>query len=320
MISPAIIRVTSPSFSAHERLAAELTGAFPAAVLNTAGTRLSGDALAGWLGDADAAIIGLEQITEAVLEACPRLRVIAKYGVGLDNVDLDACARRGVTVGWTAGTNARSVAELTLACMLGLCRNVFAGSALLKAGTWRKSGGVQLSGRTVGLIGLGHVGKDVAGLVSAFGCRVLACDILDQRQWCRDHAVEQVSLDDLLAQSDVVTLHVPLTDLTRGMINRNTLARMRSTAILINTSRGPVVDQGALKQALMSGTIQAAALDVYEAEPPEDREFLMLPNLVCTPHIGGSADEAILAMGRAAIGHLVVHFTQPQSDGPGAAR
>lgn len=302
------VAATSPSFSRHAVLSAELRAAFPLARLNGEGRALRGDTLVEHLADAEGAVIGLEPITDEILRACPSLRIVAKYGVGLDNIDLEACERRGVRVGWTAGSNKRSVSELTLAYMLGLCRNVFVSHGHLKAGVWRKDGGVQLSNRTVGIVGLGNVGKDLAVLLRAFGCTVLACDILDMGEWCAGHGVEQVEFQTLLERSDIVSLHVPLTPLTRGMIGPEALSRMRPTAILINTARGEVVEQKALGQALREHRIQAAALDVYEIEPPTDAAFLSLPNLICTPHIGGSADEAILAMGRNAIAHLARFF------------
>lgn len=308
MPSSAFVKATSPSFSAHPVLRAEFEGAFPAGVVNAQGIRMDEDALIAFLAEAEGAVIGLEPVTERVLDACPRLRGIAKYGVGLDNVDLEACAERGIRVGWTPGSNKRSVTELVLAYMLSLSRNVFASSAQLKGGVWNKQGGVQLSGRTVGIVGLGNVGQDLAPILRALGCTVLGNDIEDRSVWCAEQGVEAVDFDTLIARSDAVTLHVPLTELTRRMVNADVLKRMRPSAILVNTSRGEVVDQAALKRALMAGEIAGAGLDVYETEPPGDQEFLGLSNLICTPHIGGSAEEAILAMGRNAIGHLRAYF------------
>lgn len=304
------IAVASPSFSKHPVLRREMQARFPEAVFNDAGIRLAGDALAEFLGQADAAVIGLEPVTDDLLAACPRLRIVAKYGVGLDSIDLEACRRRGVVIGWTGGVNRRSVAELVLGCMLGISRNVFVTARLMREGAWRKEGGFQLSGRTVGIIGLGHCGKEVAELLAPFHCRILANDILDQGSYCREHGITAVDKDTLYRESEFITLHVPLTPATRRLIDRESLSCMRPGAVLINTSRGEVVDQQALKEALLRGPLGAAALDVYESEPPQDRELLGLPNIVCTPHIGGNADEAILAMGRSAIGHLASHLAE----------
>ncbi|MEO5375427.1 MAG: phosphoglycerate dehydrogenase [Alphaproteobacteria bacterium] len=303
------LRVASPSFSIHPVLRRELSERFPLATYNDGGQRLAGTALVGFLRGAEGAVIGLEPITDDVLAACPDLRIVAKYGVGLDNVDLEACRRRGVAVGWTGGVNRRSVAELVLCTMLAHCRNVFTTARLLREGEWRKDGGVQLSGRTVGIIGLGNTGREVAALLAPFHCRILGNDIIEQNDYCRDHGIEPASKDQVWAESDIITLHTPLTPLTRTMVNAKTLAGVKPGAMLINTSRGEIVDLVALKQALLHGPLGGAALDVYDHEPPTDRELLTLPNIICTPHIGGNSNEAILAMGRSAIAHLAAHFT-----------
>ena len=303
-MSGPLVKVTSPSFSQHPVLRAELSAHFPGAVFNEAGQRLSGAELAAFLSGADGAVIGLERVDEDLLALNPRLRIVAKYGVGLDSIDLDACRRRSVAIGWTGGVNRRAVSEQTLCFMLGLCRNIFAVSTLLREGVWEKNGGAQLSGKTVGIIGYGNIGQDLACLLAPFGCRILVNDIRP----IEAEGIEMVDKDSLYSQSDIVTLHVPLTGSTRGMIGEAALARMKPAALLINTSRGEVVDQSALKRALKMGSIGGAALDVFETEPPTDLEFLALPNLVATAHIGGNAAEAVLAMGRSAIAHLHAFF------------
>ena len=178
----------------------------------------------------------------------------------------------------------------------------------MKRGEWNKQGGWQLSEKTVGIIGVGHVGKDLVSLLQPFHCTILVNDILPQKEYYSAYNLIEVSKDDLFAQSDIVTLHVPLTNETRHLINERTLELMQSNTYLINTSRGAVVNQNHLKAALLSGRIAGAALDVYEVEPPIDYEFLEMRNLICTPHIGGSAYEGVMAMGRSAIGHLRAYF------------
>jgi len=298
------IVVASPSFSRHPKLRDELLALFPEACFHDSETVLSGQALLEHLGDAEAVIIGTEQVNDTLLAALPDLRFIAKYGVGLDNIDQEACNRRSIGIGWTPGLNARSVAELTLGFMLGLTHNVFHTSALLRQGTWHKRGGVQLTGKTIGIIGIGHVGREVIRLLAPFSCRILGNDIEDRSAFCREWQVTATDKEAIYASADIVSLHVPLTALTRHLINAESLARFKPGAFLINTARGPVVDQAALQTALESGALGGAALDVYEQEPPNDLEFLGLPKLVASPHIGGNADEAMLAMGRSAIGHL----------------
>lgn len=298
------VKVTSPSFSRNETLIMELADLPFHVTLNSMGERFDGESLARYLVDADAAIIGLEPITAALLDRCPRLKLVAKYGVGLDNVDLQACQERGIKVGWTPGVNRYSVAEQTVGYIIGLSRNLFFSSRQMREGLWQKIGGRQISDLTVGIIGLGNVGRELVRLLQPFGCSILANDIVDIRSFCDQWEVTPTSKEEIFARADVVSLHVPLTTQTRHLINAQTLGQMRPEAFLINTSRGDVVDQHALKQCLKAKRIAGAALDVYASEPPADMGFLKLPNLVCTPHIAGNSVEAVIAMGRSALRHL----------------
>lgn len=300
--------VTSPSFSRNPQLRQELLMHFTDVRFRDGESVLTGQELLDHIGDAEAALVGLEKISDDLLAAKPGLRHIAKYGVGLDNVDLDACARRGVQVGWTGGVNARSVAEMTLCFMLGLPRNIFRTSTLLRGGEWLKRGGVLMSERTIGIVGVGHVGRDLIRLLQPFGCRILANDIEDRSEFLQAHGAIACDKDHLFAMADIVSLHVPLTPATRHLIDAGRLAQMRPGSFLINTARGAIVDQVALHAALASGHLGGAALDVYESEPPTDLAFLGQPGLVATPHIGGNAQEAVLAMGRSAIAHLRAFF------------
>jgi phosphoglycerate dehydrogenase-like enzyme len=300
------IAVTSPSFAAHPTLRAELEQLFPDVIYNETGRRPAD--VAPMLVGADAAIVGRERIDGAVLDRCPTVRMISKYGVGLDNVDQPALAKRGVALGWTGGVNRRSVSELALCAMLGLLRHVVQSSTHLRAGTWRKEGGRELSGSVVGIVGLGFVGTDLAQLLAPFGCTILVNDIRDVTADCAAHGWIDSTKDRIWAESDVVSLHVPLTPDTFHLVNAPVLERMRSDAYLINTSRGAVVDEQALVAALRSGGIAGAALDVFAVEPPTDRALLDLENVLATPHIGGASREAMLAMGRSAIHHLAEFF------------
>lgn len=307
MATPSI-KVTSTSFSKNEVLRGELLRRFPKSVFNSKGLKLSGQSLIDFLGDAQGAVIGLEQINDGILKNCPNLKVIGKYGVGLDNIDRKACQKRGIAVGFTAGVNRLSVAELALGFMLSLCRNFSRASLQLKNGVWNKDGGCELSGKTVGIIGVGHVGKEVVRLLKPFGCKILVNDIIAQDAYYKTNGCMKASKAKIFKECDVVTIHTPLTSQTRKLVNAAALKSMKKSAFLINTARGPIVDQSALKKALKSGLIAGAAIDVYEEEPPSDREFLTLPNLLCTPHIGGNSGEAVLAMGRSAIAHLKGFF------------
>ena len=207
----------------------------------------------------------------------------------------------------TGGVNRRSVAELVIAFAIAMLRHVPASNREVMAGTWRQHVGGHLSGRTVGIVGCGHVGKDLVPLLRAFGCPVLVHDIRDFADFYASHDVQPVDLDTLLMRSDVVTLHVPLDISTRNMLDVRRLALLKKTAVLINAARGGLVDEAALKAMLKEGRLASAAFDVFAIEPPQDAELLSLPNFLATPHIGGSAQEAILAMGRSAIDGLDIN-------------
>jgi len=295
------IAVCSRSFSRHPKLRAELLARFSNVTFNETGRQFEGDDLIEFLHGHDRAITALERIDEYVLSRLPELKVIGKYGVGLDMIDLDAMRRHGKRLGWTSGVNRRSAAELALAFAIVMLRHVPAASREVLAGTWRQHVGGLLSGRTVGIVGCGNIGKDLVKLLQPFGTQVLVNDIRHYGDFYAEYAIEAIALDELLARADVVTLHVPLDASTRGIISEARLALMKPTAILINAARGGLVDEAALKRALKESRLAAAAFDVFAAEPPHDMELLTLPNFLATPHIGGSAEEAILAMGLAAI-------------------
>ena len=296
------IAVSASSFSKNPVLREEVSAQFPKVRFNE--NTLNSDALIQFIGDAEAAIVGREAITDTVLQRCPNLKIISKYGVGLDNVDMAACEKYGVKIGWTGGVNRLCVAEMTLAFMIALSRNLYSTSVQLKGGTWNKNGGRQLSEKTIGIIGVGHIGKELIRLLAPFKCRILANDIIQQDEYYQRVSATPVSKAELYAESDIISIHTPLNDDTRGLIDKESLKAMKPNAVLINTARGGIVNENDLKAALIKQEISGAALDVFEEEPPVDSELLSLPQLFCTPHIGGNAQEAVLAMGRSAIGHL----------------
>jgi D-3-phosphoglycerate dehydrogenase len=304
-LNPTAVAVASRSFSRNPILRNELLARYPGSRFNDAGTPvLSGDALVQFLRGHDKAITGLDVLDEAVFRAVPELRLVSKYGVGLDMIDLEAARRHGVSVRWTPGVNRQAVAELTICFMIALCRSVVPLAGELAAGGWRHPGGRQISSSTVGIVGCGHVGQQVARLCRAFGATVVAHDVRRYDDFYRETGVTPVTLDALLAQSDIVTIHVPLEASTRSLIDARALALMKREAFLVNTARGGIVDEPALKMALIDRRIAGAAFDVFAVEPPVDRGLLMLPTFVGTPHIGGGTREAVLAMGRAAIDGL----------------
>ena len=301
------VAVCSRSFSKNPVLREELLSRYARVTFNDAGDQLEGAGLVRFLSGHEKAITALETLSEEVLRELPQLKVIGKYGVGLDMIDREAMRKYGKRLGWTAGVNRRSVSELVIAFAIALLRHIPASNREVLSGTWRQHVGRQLTGKTVGIIGCGHIGKDLVPLLKAFDCRVMANDILDFPEFYRRHSIEAVSLDHLLDQSDIVTLHVPFDETTRGMLDARRLARMKSSAILINCARGGLVDENALGEMLRARKLSGAGFDVLADEPPRDLRLLELPNFLVTPHIGGSSSEAVLAMGRAAIDGLDSH-------------
>jgi D-3-phosphoglycerate dehydrogenase len=255
----------------------------------------SRDGLAASLAAADALIVrSATQVTEQILEAAPKLRVVGRAGVGVDNIDLDAATRRGVLVMNTPGGNAVSVAEHTLALLMAVARRIPQHSAAIHAGRWEKSGaqGVELRGKTLGLVGLGRVGNEVARRARAMEMLVLAYDPYVSESAARDAGVELSGLTELLARSDFVSLHAALSPSTEKLINAEALAKFKPGAVLVNAARGELVDEVALADALRSGKLSGAGLDVFAEEPPKNSPLLGLPNAVFTPHIAGSTREA----------------------------
>ena len=298
------IKVSTVAFSTNQLLVRELKKHFQDAEINEKGIRIPESELASFYKDADGIIVGLEKITPFLLDKLPKLRIIAKYGVGLDNIDIEACKARNITIGWTGGVNKRSVAEMALGFMLALSRNLYLTSNQLKTGVWNKNGGVQLTGKTVGIIGAGNIGKELINLLIGFQCKILVNDIAEIKDVFENN-ISFVDKSTLYSESDFISIHTPLTKETDNLIDLHVMKKMKKTAFLINTARGGIVNESDLKYALQNELISGAAIDVYANEPPADLELLGLPNLISTPHTGGNALEAVLAMGTSAIEHLI---------------
>ena len=248
------------------------------------------------LSEADALLIRSgAQVTAEVFEKAPKLRVIGRAGVGIDNVDVDAATARGVLVMNTPGGNAISVAEHTLALMLASARSIPAASESTKSGKWEKKKflGTELRGKTLGIVGLGNIGLLVARRARPFGMELLAHDPFVNPDLARDRGVEMVSLDELFAKSDYISLHLSLTEKTRNLLNCETFAKLKDGVRIINCARGELIDADALHEALVSGKVAGAALDVFPVEPPPAGSPLLAePGVIATPHIGGSTEEA----------------------------
>ena len=301
-----LIAVASRSFSSNAELRAQLLEAFDNCRFNDAGLRLSGDSLAAFLEGAAGAIVGVEPIDGPLLSRLPQLRVLSKFGVGLDSINVDEVTRRNIVLAASPGTNAQAVAELALLLSMAALRRLPEALENTRSERWSTITGRLLSGKTVGLVGVGHVGRAFIELLRPFNCRVLGFDVAPDLRT----DVSYVTLPELLALSDVVSVHLPLTASTQGFLGADEIALMKDRSVLINTSRGSVIDEGALCAALKSGGISAAGLDVLEREPPDSWELARLSNVVLTPHIAGSSEESNLAMGLSALNGLIANRSQ----------
>jgi len=289
-LSIALLDVISPERA--ERMRALLPPGFAL----THGVEPGEAAMKALIREADFAIAGQVVVGAEVLASAPRLKLLHKWGVGVDNIDLEAARRLGIRVARTTGSNALPVAEFTIGLMIAALRHAAYGHAMLKQGEWRGPGRLPgesflLSGKTVGIIGFGAIGRTLARLLSGFGCELLYAK--RQPLSPAEEAVlgaRHAPLDELLASADIVSLHCPLTPQTAGLIDRAALSRMKPTAVLVNVARGGVVDEEALRDALSRRVIAGAAMDVFQVEPlPADSHLLALDNLVVTPHLAAIA-------------------------------
>jgi D-3-phosphoglycerate dehydrogenase len=258
-------------------------------------TGISAEELPEIVGDYDALIVrGRTKVTDAIFKAAPRLKVVGRAGVGVDNIDLAAAQSQGVMVVNAPTATTIAVAEHTLALMLSLIRHVPRADATMKSGLWEKKKlvGTELSGKTLGIIGMGNIGSGVAQRAAAFGMEILGYDPFLDREQIEVRGATAVSLDDLYARSDFISLHIPLSPKTRNLINGQTIGYMKRGVYLICAARGGVIDETALLNALESGQIAGAALDVFSTEPPGLTALVAHPHVVATPHIGAQTAEA----------------------------
>lgn len=304
---PGLVAVSSRSFSKNKQLQRHLNAYFSEVRWNEAGIQLKGNALVDFLGGASYAIIGLEKIDEALLSKLPALKVICKMGTGVDKIDFTALERYGVAFAATPGLNKRSVSELVLGLMFTLLRKLSVVHAQVQQGLWTQPTGQLLSQKTVGIIGYGAVGQDLADILAIFGCRCLVYD--EKIHDAFPAHVEPVPLSELLAQSDIISLHVPLVASTYHLLDTTEFDQMKPSCLLINTARGGLINEKALYTALQAGKLAGAAMDVFEDEPCVPKDLLHLDNFFATSHIGGSTMEAIEAMGNCAVEQLVKMYT-----------
>lgn len=275
-------------------------------VYNETGGPLKGEALISLLSGVDGYIAGLDYITREVIERAPdSLKVISRYGAGIDRVDMDACTERGILVCNTPGTNSVAVAELAFGLMLSVARNIPYLHNSVERGEWVRSEGIELRGKALGILGMGAIGKNLAVRARAFGMKVMAYDPFFDGAFAATHGVTQVNINELIELSDFISLHLPLNDETRHIINSAAIDRMKKGAVIINTARGGLIDEAAAADAVRSGKLHGLGLDAFEQEPLVNSPLLGLPRVVFTPHAGAHTAEAVSGMGEMAVNNCI---------------
>lgn len=291
--------VTPTSYGKNDpTLKTELEKQVGEVIYSQTGKPLSSEDVSRLLPGIDGYIAGLDCIDSNALKHADKLKVIARYGVGVDAVDLETAKKMGIVVTYTPGANAASVAELTVAHILTLARQLYAAFSATRAGQYPRLSGITLVGKNIALIGLGAIGKQAALRLKGFGCHLSAYDPYPDVNFAREHDIHLGEMDEIIANADFVSLHLPLNPQTKNLVNRQFIGRMKKGAYLINTARGELVDETALLDALKSGQLAGAGLDALTKEPPDPgTELLSYPTVISTPHLGAQTDGAVNQMG-----------------------
>lgn len=275
-------------------------------VYNDTGKPLQPEEILARLEGVDGYLAGLDYITSEVIEKAPdSLKVISRYGAGVDRVDVLTCKRRGISVTNTPGTNAVAVCELAFALMLCVARNIPGLHQAVEAGAWPRNEGMELNGKTLGIVGLGAIGKQLAIRARAFGMTVIAYDPFFDEAFATAHGIARTTLDEVMTTADIVSLHLPLNPETRHLIHAERIAKMKKGAIIINTARGGLIDEEAAAQAVVSGQLGGLGLDAFEQEPLLASPLKGLERVIFTPHTGAHTAEAVKAMGLMAVDNLI---------------
>ncbi|MGG5316106.1 phosphoglycerate dehydrogenase [Enterococcus sp. AZ072] len=272
--------------------------------LNSYGRQMEEQELIQALTDVEALILSTEKITKNVLDNCPKLKVISRYGVGLDNVDLDYCRNKGVIVSVTSGANSNAVAEYTVTSMLAALKGLCYSANEAKKGQWTKLMGLDLAEKTVGVIGLGAIGKTVIQRLSGFDLNILGFDQYYDEEFCEKFQVKKASLNEIFETADVITFHIP-SNSTTPILSRDNFEKLKKDVVIINTARASLIDYEALYDYLKCGKVFAAALDVHSDEPTFDKKLMELDNVILTPHNGALSKEAINRTSMAAVKNLL---------------
>jgi len=301
------VLVTPTSFGRHNpALRHRLEQAVGEVVYNPTNRPLTADELVRLVPGCDGYIAGLDTVDRRVIEAADALRVIARYGVGVDAVDLAAAQEKGIVVTNTPGANTVSVAELTIGLILTLARRIPEASQATRLGQWPRLSGISLEKKVIGLVGFGAIGQQVARRLRGFDPVLIAYDPQPQATRAEELGVTLMPLDEVIPQADFLSLHCPATEATRNMVNEDFLAKMKDGAYLVNTARGELVDELALWKALQSGKLSGVAMDVFSRQPPDrDDPLLAMPQVIVTPHMGAHTDGAIEAMGLGALNNCL---------------
>ena len=292
-----VVAVTSRSFSKNKTLVDELRKRYKKVILNTAGKTLTGDFLIDFLRDANKVIVGLEKLDSSALDKLPNLKVISKYGVGLNNIDLDQINKRNIRLGFSPGVNKIPVAELSILLILMSLRRVHSSMSDIKNGIWSQERGQELSNKTVGILGFGNIGNLLADFLNPYGCKILGFDINEIER----KEVKQCSIEEIFIDADIVSIHLPLTNSLKGLVDKKLFQVSKKNLKLINTSRGGLVNEEHLYNFLIMNEKAFAAFDVFELEPAFDSPLLDLKNFFATSHLGSMTEEGVIAMGLAAI-------------------
>lgn len=275
-------------------------------VKNNTGRTLTEDEMVELCKDVDGIIIGIDPMTERVLRNAKKLKAISKYGTGVDNIDLAVAEDMGIKIQKALGANSTSVAELSVAMLFAMARNIVINSNNVKSGGWNRVPGCEITGKTLGIIGLGYVGKEMVRMCYGLGMKIIVCDpYLKDSEFVERYSAEMMSFEDALRNSDFVSLNMPLTNDSHHIIDSKSLRLMKRTAYLINTSRGELVNEDDLYDALKEGIIAGAAEDVFSEEPPKEHKLLELDNFMLTPHIGAFTEEATCKMVVQSVNNLV---------------
>ncbi|MFV9568695.1 phosphoglycerate dehydrogenase [Thermoanaerobacter mathranii] len=300
------ILITPRSFGKSSNLPFEMLKKYDYEIIkNESGQPYEESQLIDLIKDVDGIIVGLDKITSNVLRNAKKLKVITKYGVGVDNIDVDEAERMGIKITYTPDANKESVADLVFALMLGLSREIIKLDNIVRNNRWEKIIGNEIYKKTIGIIGTGAIGRCVAKRATGFDMKILAYDKYPNYEFANSIGMKYVDKKALLEESDFITLHLPLTEETYHFIDEEELKIMKDTAYIINTSRGGIINENALYNALKNKKIAGAALDVFEIEPPIDSKLLELDNIILTPHCGASTKDATDRMGIMAVEGLI---------------